>query len=62
MAPGNKKKKHIHKNIFILKMTRFLLGLTSKGGKLPEKNYPAKTIVSIYAENKENAIAVGITT
>eukprot|EP00828_Plagiopyla_frontata_P021193 TRINITY_DN2750_c0_g1_i1.p3 TRINITY_DN2750_c0_g1~~TRINITY_DN2750_c0_g1_i1.p3 ORF type:complete len:129 (-),score=28.98 TRINITY_DN2750_c0_g1_i1:121-507(-) len=37
-------------------------GLTSKGGKLPEQDYPVKTIVSIFVENKENAIAIGITT
>ncbi|KAG5418843.1 TMA20 [Candida metapsilosis] len=34
-------------------------GLTSKGGDLPEENLPVDTIVTVYAEGKENALAIG---
>lgn len=34
-------------------------GLTSKGGKLPEEDLPVDTIVTVYAEGKENALAIG---
>ncbi|CUM50720.1 unnamed protein product [Debaryomyces tyrocola] len=34
-------------------------GLTSAGAKLPEESLPEDTIVTIYAEGKENALAVG---
>ncbi|KAK6455099.1 PUA-like domain-containing protein [Scheffersomyces xylosifermentans] len=34
-------------------------GLTSAGAKLPEENIENESIVSIYAEGKENALAVG---
>lgn len=34
-------------------------GLTSPGAKLPEENLPVDTIVAVYAEGKENALAVG---
>ncbi|EAZ63004.1 predicted protein [Scheffersomyces stipitis CBS 6054] len=34
-------------------------GLTSAGAKLPEENLEVDTIVTIYAEGKENALAVG---
>ncbi|KAI5953052.1 TMA20 [Candida theae] len=34
-------------------------GLTSKGGELPEENLPVDTIVAVYAEGKENALAIG---
>jgi PUA domain protein len=34
-------------------------GLTSAGAKLPDENWPVDKIVTIYAEGKENAMAVG---
>lgn len=34
-------------------------GLTSKGAKLPEKSLNKGDIVAVYAEGKENALAVG---
>lgn len=34
-------------------------GLTSAGAKLPEESLPEETIVTIYAEGKEHAMAVG---
>lgn len=34
-------------------------GLTSKGAKLPEEDMPKGTTVAVYAEGKENALAVG---
>lgn len=34
-------------------------GLTSAGAKLPEENIEKDSIVTIYAEGKENALAVG---
>lgn len=34
-------------------------GLTSAGAKLPEENIEKDTIVTIYAEGKENALAIG---
>lgn len=34
-------------------------GLTSAGAKLPEENWEEGSIVTIYAEGKENALAVG---
>jgi len=34
-------------------------GLTSKGGSLPQENLDKDSIVTIYAEGKENALAVG---
>lgn len=34
-------------------------GLTSPGAKLPEENLEQDTIVTIYAEGKENALAIG---
>ncbi|KAI5962092.1 TMA20 [Candida pseudojiufengensis] len=34
-------------------------GLTSKGAKLPEENWEEGKIVTVYAENKENALAIG---
>lgn len=34
-------------------------GLTSPGAKLPEENLDVDTIVTIYAEGKENALAIG---
>ncbi|KAI8800755.1 PUA-like domain-containing protein [Cladochytrium replicatum] len=36
-------------------------GLTSPGAKLPEADVPEGTIVAIYAEGKEHALAIGIT-
>eukprot|EP01086_Lenisia_limosa_P007456 TRINITY_DN27263_c0_g1_i1.p1 TRINITY_DN27263_c0_g1~~TRINITY_DN27263_c0_g1_i1.p1 ORF type:complete len:185 (-),score=33.56 TRINITY_DN27263_c0_g1_i1:59-613(-) len=35
------------------------VGMTSPGGRLPEENLPAETIVAVYAEGKQNAVAVG---
>ena len=34
-------------------------GLTSPGAKLPEEDWPVNKIVVVYAEGKENAMAVG---
>lgn len=34
-------------------------GLTSPGAKLPEENLDVDTIVAIYAEGKEHALAIG---
>lgn len=34
-------------------------GLTSAGGELPEENLPEDSIVMVYAEGKENALAIG---
>lgn len=34
-------------------------GLTSAGAKLPEENLPVDTLVTVYAEGKENALAIG---
>ncbi|KAK6463516.1 PUA-like domain-containing protein [Scheffersomyces coipomensis] len=34
-------------------------GLTSAGAKLPEENIPVDSIVTIYAEGKEHALAIG---
>lgn len=34
-------------------------GLTSAGAKLPEENLDKETIVTIYAEGKEHALAIG---
>ncbi|KAJ8096736.1 PUA-like domain-containing protein [Lipomyces tetrasporus] len=34
-------------------------GLTSKGAALPDENFPAGTVVAIFAEGKETALAVG---
>ncbi|KAK7208338.1 hypothetical protein BZA70DRAFT_287648 [Myxozyma melibiosi] len=34
-------------------------GLTSKGASLPEEDYPVGTVVAIFAEGKETALAVG---
>lgn len=34
-------------------------GLTSAGAKLPEENLPVDTYVTVYAEGKENALAIG---
>ncbi|TID21072.1 hypothetical protein CANINC_003532 [Pichia inconspicua] len=34
-------------------------GLTSKGAKLPDEDWPVDKIVVVYAEGKENAMAVG---
>ena len=34
-------------------------GLTSPGAKLPEQNLEQDTIVTVYAEGKENALAIG---
>ena len=34
-------------------------GLTSAGGKLPEQNMDKDSIVTIYAEGKEHALAIG---
>lgn len=34
-------------------------GLTSPGAKLPEENLPVDTLVTVYAEGKENALAIG---
>ena len=46
---------------FVLKGAEIMCpGLTSKGGHLPP-NIPAETVVGIYAEGKEHALAVGIT-
>jgi PUA domain protein len=35
-------------------------GLTSKGAKLPEEDYPIGTPVAVYVEGKEHALAVGV--
>ncbi|KAI3403152.2 TMA20 [Candida oxycetoniae] len=34
-------------------------GLTSKGAQLPEEDWEEGTIVTVYAEGKENALAIG---
>lgn len=34
-------------------------GLTSAGAKLPEESLPKDSVVTIYAEGKENALAIG---
>ncbi|CAK9441187.1 uncharacterized protein LODBEIA_P50560 [Lodderomyces beijingensis] len=34
-------------------------GLTSKGAALPDENWDVGTIVAVYAEDKENALALG---
>jgi PUA domain protein len=34
-------------------------GLTSQGGKLPEENIEVDSIVTIYAEGKDSALAIG---
>ena len=34
-------------------------GLTSAGAKLPDEDWPVDKIVTIYAEGKENSLAVG---
>lgn len=34
-------------------------GLTSAGAQLPEESLPVGTIVAVYAEGKENALAIG---
>lgn len=34
-------------------------GLTSAGAKLPEEDWPVDKIVTVYAEGKESAMAVG---
>ncbi|VEU23014.1 DEKNAAC104166 [Brettanomyces naardenensis] len=34
-------------------------GLTSPGAKLPDENWPEGTTVAVYAEGKENALAIG---
>jgi PUA domain protein len=34
-------------------------GMTSPGGRLPDHNLPKDTIVAIYAEGKEHALALG---
>lgn len=34
-------------------------GLTSAGAKLPDEDWPVDQIVTVYAEGKENAMAVG---
>jgi PUA domain protein len=36
-------------------------GMTSPGAKLPAENIPKDTVVAIYAEGKEHALAVGLT-
>ncbi len=36
-------------------------GMTSPGAKLPVENIPKDTVVAIYAEGKEHALAVGLT-
>lgn len=34
-------------------------GLTSAGAKLPDEDWPIDKIVTVYAEGKESAMAVG---
>lgn len=34
-------------------------GLTSKGAQLPEEEMPVDTLVAVYAEGKEHALAIG---
>ncbi|KAI9004409.1 hypothetical protein DFJ74DRAFT_693298 [Hyaloraphidium curvatum] len=36
-------------------------GLTSKGARLPDEDYPVGTPVAVYVEGKEHALAVGVT-
>ena len=35
--------------------------MTSPGARLPDENLPKDTVVAIYAEGKQHAIAVGLT-
>jgi len=37
-------------------------GCTSPGGRLPEQDYPAGTVVAVMAEGKTHALAIGRTT
>ncbi len=47
---------------FVLQAANIMCpGLTSKGAQLPENNIPAESVVAIYAEGKEHALAVGLT-
>ncbi|EGF78855.1 hypothetical protein BATDEDRAFT_90296 [Batrachochytrium dendrobatidis JAM81] len=47
---------------FVLKAADIMCpGLTSPGGNLPSESLPAETVVAIYAQGKEHAVAVGMT-
>lgn len=47
---------------FVLKGADIMCpGMTSPGGRLPESDLPKESIVAVYAEGKEHALAVGVT-
>ncbi|KAJ1344541.1 hypothetical protein BSLG_000065 [Batrachochytrium salamandrivorans] len=47
---------------FVLKAADIMCpGVTSPGGQLPSENLPVDSVVAIYAEGKQHAVAVGIT-
>lgn len=47
---------------FVLKGADIMCpGMTSSGARLPEVNLPKDTVIAIYAEGKEHALAVGLT-
>ncbi|KAJ3354100.1 translation machinery-associated protein 20, partial [Kappamyces sp. JEL0680] len=48
---------------FVLKGADIMCpGMTSPGARLPTANLPKDSVVAIYAEGKEHALAVGLTT
>ncbi|KAH6582665.1 hypothetical protein BASA61_008415 [Batrachochytrium salamandrivorans] len=47
---------------FVLKAADIMCpGVTSPGGQLPSENLPVDSVVAIYAEGKQHAVAVGMT-